>query len=61
MKGYLKMGFNIWELIRSVLIGILLGFMIPTLKDKFGKWWFGVLVLICLVLNIIVNAIDYLI
>lgn len=49
------------ELIRSILIGILLGFMIPALKDRFGKWWFGVLVLICLVLNIIVNAIDYLI
>lgn len=49
------------ELIRSVLIGVLLGFMIPTLKDRFGKWWFGVLLLICLVLNIIVNVIDYLI
>jgi len=49
------------ELICSVLIGILLGFMIPALKDRFGKWWFGVLVLICLVLNIIVNTIDYLI
>lgn len=49
------------ELIWSVMIGILLGFMIPALKDRFGKWWFGVLVLICLVLNIIVNAIDYLI
>lgn len=33
------------ELIRSVLIGILLGFMIQALKDRFGKWWFGVLVL----------------
>lgn len=49
------------ELIRSVIIGVLLGFMIPTLKDRFGKWWLGVLVLICLVLNIIVNVIDYLI
>lgn len=49
------------ELICSVLIGILLGFMIPELKARFGKWWFVVLVLICLVLNIIVNAIDYLI
>lgn len=55
------MNFSIWELIRSVTIGILLGFMIPTLKDRFGKWWFGVLVLICLVLNIIVNVIGYLI
>ena len=49
------------ELICSVLIGILLGFTIPTLKDRFGKWWFDVLFLICLVLNIIVNVIDYLI
>lgn len=49
------------ELIRSVMIGILLGFTILTLKDRFGKWWFGVLLLLCLILNIIVNAIDYLI
>lgn len=49
------------EWVWCILIGILLGFMIPTLKDRFGKWWFGVLVLICLVLNLIVNAIDYLI
>lgn len=49
------------EWVWSILIGILLGFMIPGLRDRFGRWWFGVLVLICLVLNIIVNAIDYLI
>lgn len=49
------------ELIRSVMIGVLLGFTIPTLKDRFGRWWFVVLLLLCLVLNIIVNVIDYLI
>ena len=49
------------ELVRSIVIGVLLGFTIPTLKYRFGKWWFGVLLLLCLVLNIIVNVINYLI
>lgn len=52
---------DIWEWVWCILIGVLVGLYIPTLKDRFGKWWFGVLVLICLVLNIIVNAIYYLI
>ena len=61
MKGKLEMGFNIWEWVWSILIGVLVGLYIPTLKDQFGKWWFVALFLICLVLNLVKNAICYLI
>lgn len=55
------MGFNIWEWVWSILIGVLVGLYIPTLKDRFGKWWFVALFMICLVLNLVKNAICYLI
>ena len=48
------------ELVSSILIGVLVGLYIPTLKDRFGKWWFVVLFMICLVLNLVKNAIGYL-
>ena len=58
------MGFNIWEWVWGALIGILVGVFFgdfsDVLRDRFGKWWFIVSFMICLVLIIIVNVVGHL-